>query len=102
MKCCPTCGQELPKIGLPEGLTLNNGDYVIYNAVQRAGKNGLSSTRLVDILYGADPDGGPQDASSVARKRICDLNRKLRPFKQRLLAPRGAGGPKNYVLHTLE
>jgi hypothetical protein len=51
----------------------------IYEIVKKAGKNGIHSERLFDLLYSHDPDGGP-DFKSMA-VTIWQLNRKLRGEK---------------------
>lgn len=48
----------------------------IYEIVKKAGKDGIHSERLFDLLYSHDRDGGP-DFKSLAVS-IAQLNKKLR------------------------
>ena len=83
MKCCPACGQTLPP-GIPKGLVLRAGHQRIYDIVRRAGPYGITSTDLCDKVYADDPNGGPLDARNTLACRIVYLNRKLKPFGQRV------------------
>ena len=64
----------------------------IYEAVKKAGNNGIHSERLFDLLYSHDPDGGP-DFKSLA-VNIWQLNRKLKPHGVKVFA--GRGGDRVY------
>jgi hypothetical protein len=69
----------------------------IFEAVQKAGKNGIHSERLFDFLYGHDPNGGP-DFKTLAAIVAC-LNRKLKPHGVKIFA--GRGGDRVYRLVKL-
>ena len=83
MKTCKCCGQTLPP-AYPDGLQIRGGHIRIYEVVRRAGKYGVSTDTLVDAVYGDDPNGGPGDAKNTLSCRIVYLNKKLKPFGQRI------------------
>lgn len=78
------------------------GPLRIFESVRRAGKIGISSDRLVAILYDDDPNGGPENAKNVLSVRIVFLNKQLVMVKKRIRAPVGRGGPHNYVLEDIK
>ncbi len=58
----------------------------IYEIVKKAGKNGIHSERLFDLLYSHDPDGGPNFTCMAVN--IWQLNKKLKSRGQKVYAGR--------------
>lgn len=78
VKICECCGQEI-RTDIDLGVKLSRGDRTIVNAVHKAGKNGILTPRLFDILYSDDPDGGPETGMKTLHTRVHLLNRKIKP-----------------------
>jgi hypothetical protein len=98
MNLCPTCGHpirdwlHLRSVPLPgeDFPVLKRHQKTIFETVKRAGDNGIPAGRLFDILYGADPNGGP-DFNTLSAI-ISHLNRKLKPHGVKVFAGRGSAG----------
>lgn len=73
---------------VPAGLTQR--ETIIFKAVSRSMPNGISREQLVDRVYAADPNGGPEWAINCVTVAIVNLNRKLRARKIKVTA-RGCG-----------
>jgi hypothetical protein len=81
---CPCCGQPV----LPEGLSLPPIKRRILDAVQR--HPGITAEHLREIVWQADPNGGPEDRK-VLHVHIHQLNQRLAPYGVMVRAPKGAG-----------
>ena len=81
---CPRCGQPI----VPEGLSLPPIKRRILDAVQRC--PGISAGELRDVVWAADPSGGPEDPK-VLHVHVSQLNSRLAPFGVMVRAPKGAG-----------
>lgn len=57
---------------------LSRKQWVAYVAVSKAGSVGIITERLIDRVYGDDPDGGPEDANGALRSVIHKTNRHLK------------------------
>lgn len=72
MRLCPTCGSattpDSVQAELPPGLV------ELLNELRRAGRAGITTRRLADRLWAADPNGGPDDAEKAVRARVARLN----------------------------
>jgi len=79
---CPTCHQVIA----PEGLQLPRIKAQIYEAVRR--RPGITPAALRDVLYGLDPNGGPE-SRTILHTHIAQLNLLLRP---RGIEIRSSGG----------
>jgi hypothetical protein len=77
-KTCPTCGQTLPR-PRPHGLRLSPLRTRLFEIVQRAGDNGITTADIADMLYADHPDGGPQTAHKCIHVHVYNINKKLRP-----------------------
>ena len=90
-KCCPHCGQTLPRdflwVGSDRGIALSGLQRQILERVTKAGQNGIHAERLFDFLYDHRADGGPSFKSLAVVVR--HLNAKLRPVGKAVLAGRG-------------
>jgi hypothetical protein len=102
---CPACGHPirdwvhvrtspLPGEDFP---ALKRYQKQIFEAVQKAGKNGIHSERLFYLLYSHDPNGGPNFSGLAAI--VAHLNRKLKPHGVKVFA--GRGGDRVYRLVKL-
>lgn len=76
---------------LPAGLILRGKRFIIYNAVRRAGKNGIDARRLWSILYDNDPNGGPISPKIISA-HVGQINHRLRKFDQRLISGQTGNG----------
>jgi hypothetical protein len=81
---CPRCGQPI----LPEGLSLPPIKRRILDAVQR--HPGISAEDLREIVWRADPNGGPEDRKAL-HVHVFQLNQRLAPYGVMVRAPKGAG-----------
>ena len=90
MTVCPYCKTPLKgEAALPE---MSQRQDVIYDSLAGAGHKGMSKDDLLRCIYSDDdiPPGGP----IVMRVQIHEINKKLKPLHQRIIAKRGFG----YVL----
>ena len=54
--------------------------------------------RLVDVLYGTCPDGGPDHANACLYNQICDLRRRLAPHGIALLTIGRGRSSQGYMI----
>jgi len=102
LNLCPHCGHPMRDWLHVRNLPIQGEDFPrlrrhqkeIFEAVQKAGKNGIHSERLFDLLYGHDPDGGPDFTTLAAI--VAHLNRKLKPYGMKVFA--GRNGDRIYRL----
>lgn len=111
---CAHCGQAVPArltwdrdLGIlmcgADRLRMGRTRARLFDAVYRAGSAGVPIERLVDFLYGDDPNGGPLAASNVVQARIWLLNAELKRFAIKISAiQRGRGHHGIYRLVTCE
>lgn len=98
---CPHCGQFYPPKRRPK-VKLTRMQWDIFDRVQRAGRHGIPSDRLFDMLYANDPDGGPISGKHAMYTRIFHLNNRLKSVNLIVRAPRaGQGCPAEYRLERL-
>ncbi len=88
MTACPTCGHPVPDDYVP-GLILSPEQKKIFKIVCRRSPEGISQDDLANILYADRRDGGPNNAQVTIRTTIYNINRKLIPYRLRIL---GRGG----------
>jgi hypothetical protein len=81
---CPRCGQPI----LPEGLSLPPIKRRILDAVQR--HPGISGEDLREVVWRADPNGGPEDRK-VLHVHVFQLNHRLAAYGVMVRARKGAG-----------
>jgi len=81
-RTCKCCGQTLPLSALD--IPMADGQKKLVEAVRRAGKHGIATDRLFDVLYGDDIDGGPQSGVKTLHVRVCTVNRLLRKHGYRI------------------
>ena len=88
---CPTCGAPLPDVPVEAmRAALTRSQAVILDAVIRT--PGLSVERVADALYGADPNGGPENAAGVVRQQVCKANVRLARMGWRITGKDGGQG----------
>lgn len=89
MTACPTCGAPLADVqverDLPPGLRALLGE------IRRAGELGITTRRLADRLWAADPNGGPDDAEKAVRARVARLNPMLARHNLRVVTTPATG-----------
>lgn len=61
--CCPQCGQLL--LGVRAGVALGPFKSRIFDAVERAGRDGINSDDLFDLIYRDRPSGREALKSNV-------------------------------------
>ena len=67
--------------------------------VHRSGVHGIRSDILFDLIYGADPNGGPDTGQKILAVHICRMNKDMKIFGLRLRSLTvGRGGYGSYVL----
>lgn len=81
---CTICGHAIglaPATDFPDAdeMNLPRRERQILNLLLRAKGRSVFSVKLVDELYGDDPDGGPDNAEGCVQSHISKLRRKLRP-----------------------
>lgn len=101
MKCCPTCGQTLPPASELNGVVLSKTRKRIYELVRRAGKYGIISDDLFDLVYQDDPNGGPENGKHVVSQHIYYMNRQLAPIGKKITAGGRGPYPHSYKLVDL-
>ncbi len=87
MDRCPHCGEFLRDWIFLRGIALQGNQKLIYESVKKAGENGIHADRLFDILYGHDPNGGPDFETLAAT--VAHLNKKLRQQGEKVTAGHG-------------
>lgn len=81
---CPCCGGGgvVPDIGV----ALSGIERQIFDVVVGAKYHGVTLDGLVDRIYGARRDGGPDDARATTRVRIWRMNKRLSEIGLRVKA----------------
>lgn len=93
---CPHCHQTLPDEPVLHGIVLRPATKRLFDAVKRAGPNGIYPPDLFELLYQEDPNGGPETGMKCLHARIWLLNRRLRKIGKEISSMRGRYGA--YVL----
>jgi hypothetical protein len=76
---CKCCGQTLPSSPILPDLVTGGKQRELIDAVWRAGRYGIKTEQLFQVLYQDDPEGGPGTGHRALHALICYTNRKLRP-----------------------
>lgn len=89
---CKCCGQVLPLV-LPAPLAalaqkLPGKRRKMFERIYSAGPGGIHSDRLIHLIYGEDPDGGPDWAQKCINVMAYKINSVLRPRGWRVTAKR--------------
>jgi hypothetical protein len=81
---CPCCGGDgmVPDIGA----RLTGIERDIFDIVTGSKCHGVTLDGLVDLIYGARRDGGPDDARATTRVRIWRMNKRLSEIGLRVKA----------------
>jgi len=103
---CPCCRQPMaappPMAGVLDGLRRPQ-HRVIAEALIKAYPRPLSRDRLIELLYGDDPDGGPEGAGNIVTVRIAHLRKELAPMGWTVNCNgRGRGYVGSYRLEPVE
>lgn len=89
MTACPTCGAPLADVrverDLPPALR------ALLSEIRRAGELGITTRKLADRLWAADPNGGPDDAEKAVRARVARLNPILARHNLRVVTTPATG-----------
>ena len=82
--CCPTCGHAIESARMPVEMLplLNIGGKrrEFLDALVRAYPSAVTHNRLVDELYGMDPNGGPLATSTLFNVMSCQLRQIIGPL----------------------
>lgn len=93
---CPTCGQPMtaPRVPLEALLDLRFGGRkrLLMEALVRAYPRAVSRDALVAALFGDDADGGPMTAETVISVYVCQLRKRLAPYRWTIPLMRPAPG----------
>lgn len=84
MKCCPACGQTLPREAVIRDASLSPLQSSIFRAVEKAGSHGIHRDRLFQHLYGDRADGGPDSGVRCIQVHIFQLNKRLAKIGKRV------------------
>lgn len=103
MATCKTCGQTLPD-KLPAGIRFYGKikSQILYH-LHKAGRHGVVGERLFQILWGADPNGGPEMGRNTLAVHVAQMNPVLKKQGWRIYhthVGRGIGGA--YVLEKIK
>lgn len=71
----------------------------VFLAIQRAGKAGITCSKIIDTIYAGDPNGGPE-SSNIVSVVANQMKPRLQAFGLTLRGKRGPGG--YYMLVELE
>lgn len=95
---CPCCeGKGVVEFMLPLPVAMAPIPSIIYRAV-KARPGVLNAERLIAIVYGDRPDGGPDTALQTIHVQIHRMNKALAAVGERLKANRrGAGATYSVV-----
>lgn len=94
---CPCCGQAIaapPPDKVIEFMRMTKQQRAIAEAVLRAHPRRVPIDRIVDRVWGDDPDGGPEAPERIVHTVICKLNHRLQIYGWRIdgmAAGRGSG-----------
>jgi hypothetical protein len=80
-------------------VTLTRQTFAIFLAVASA-KYGITPERLFAVLFGADPNGGPETGTKAVMVQRTNLNRRLQPLGITVRS-RAAGRAALYELRTV-
>lgn len=97
IRTCACCGHPLPDDSVLGALTPLQQR--VFFAIKRAGSAGIQSTRVMDVVYAEDPNGGPENQNIIAVVAK-QMNKRLARFGLVLRGRRGPGG--YYTLEKLE
>ena len=86
---CECCGH--PRNADKIAGTLQGKQRHFFELVQSAGQAGISPRIIVEHLYAADPNGGPESADTNAPVMARQLNIKLRDFGIAIRGTKGHG-----------
>lgn len=80
-RCCPTCGQELPTGLVPvealaEAVLTTQQEKIVAELI-RAYPRSVRTNLLIDALWGADPNGGPEKARYVVHVQISHIRKAI-------------------------
>lgn len=95
---CPCCGGVgiVPDIGV----ALSGIERQIFGIVAAAKYQGVTLDGLVDRIYSARRDGGPDDARATTRVRIWRMNKRLSEIGLRVKATNLGPGATYRVVAT--
>lgn len=100
---CPSCGRTLPRDWLALGsntIPMRGKQRILYDAVLKSGDAGISRDRLMDLMYGDDPNGGP-DSYNTFSAIIRHINNKLEKAGRKIKSTGMGQGEHFYVLGDL-
>lgn len=99
---CPCCGNAIEKFSLEtlSEAALQPQEKTIVDTLAKAYPRKVSRFALVDALYGADPNGGPERPDVVLQVRISNLRKKLRPLGWNVSS--AVDGPGSHAGYRLE
>jgi hypothetical protein len=72
IETCPTCNQVI----VPTGIQLPRVKREIFEAIRR--RPNVSAEALRQIIWGADPNGGPS-SRTIVHTHVAQMNQLLRP-----------------------
>lgn len=98
-KICKCCGQTLPPALPAWGVEIVGNKGLILKHAHKAGKHGIDSQRLFDIVYGGVKDP-PGSGLNIISQQVIQLNRLIVPRGFKILSS-SRGGAGNHAVYTL-
>ena len=72
-------------------IALTRLQFKLWDALRRAGADGISCAGLVERVYADRPDGGPNNATQCIWGHAYHANKRLKELGQRIVATGGPG-----------
>jgi hypothetical protein len=91
---CSHCGHPLPDSGVRGVLTVQQRR--LFDIVMRAGQAGITTPEIMSLLYGDDPDGGP-DSLHIVSVLALQIRKRIEPFGITIVG-RSGNGSGYYIL----
>jgi hypothetical protein len=98
--CCPTCGQRLAGVRL--GVALGAFRARIFDAVKRAGRDGIATETLFDLIYHERPSSRQALKSNIHLINGLLVSTDWRIRAERESSSKGAGAGDVFVYRLAE
>lgn len=76
---CSLCGRPILVLD-PNAMTIQRRQKQVLEMLLRSPGRFVAKSRIIDAIYGDDPDGGPDDAEGSVQAHISKLRRLLKPL----------------------
>lgn len=90
---CQCCGQTMPRdyliVGTRMRLDLTGMKQIIFEAVTKAGPEGIHAEVLFERCYSGTSKGGPDSGVKIIAVHVRNLNKKLAAYGKKVTAGKG-------------